>query len=222
MFFNPLLMDFIFFSESPNPIRKPFLNISASSLQRLIKADIFLSVWSMTVSPCARLPKSTALPPNPEPPPVEGEEVSPVLSEEASSRRLIWSKPIRARISFAAFFAAFPTPLVALLKPLAAEAERSRLSLAVEAAPPSSATGAAVFPDCDFFPLISSVKALKAFASVESFPSTVFITLITGVNRLISPCPSVAFRESICSFMIRTWFAHESEVRAKSPVAAVS
>ena len=134
---------------------------------------------------------------------------------------LIWSNPIRDFIFFAAFCAALPALLVLLVRLEAASEAPLRLS-------PASAAEAAISdtpllpPSLALFPVISSVNALNAFASVASLPIAMLITLITGVNRLISPCPIVAMSDCVCRLRILHWLAHESDVRAKSPCAADS
>ena len=52
-----LIIDSIFFSEFPNPILNPFLNIAASSLHRFSRPDSFLSVLSISVFPVALSPE---------------------------------------------------------------------------------------------------------------------------------------------------------------------
>ena len=69
------------------------------------------------------------------------------------------------------FFAAFPAALIFSLTP-------------------AEAASAACIPEATlsaFFPVNFSVKALNTFASCTSFPINVLITLIAGVNTLISP-----------------------------------
>ena len=129
----PAVMVFILFWESPNPILNPFLNIAANSLLRFNKADIFLSVLSITVSPCVKFPKSTPVPLTPVPLPVDGVELS--VSVWLSSL-LIWSKPMRVRIFSAAFLADLATPLLALERLSAELAASSIPALAPAAALP--------------------------------------------------------------------------------------
>ena len=133
-------------------------------------------------------------------PPAVPESESDSASDGLSSF-WIWSNPIRERISFAAFFAALPAFFVESAM-LSADWEASSIPA------PASAAAAPVdaiwlVPD-DLLPVISSVKLLNAFARVANFPIRVFTALMMGVNKLISPCPIVAFRESNCSFRMRT------------------
>ena len=114
-------------------------------------------------------------------------------------------------MSLAAFFAAVPAPDAADPALSDAAATASIPAAAAETPPPD-----------DFFPDISSVNALNAFARVISFPMIVLITLSTGERTLINPCPIVALRLSNCNLRILTWFAHPSEVLEKSPAAEVS
>ena len=214
MLFNvsPILSHFlripsILFPLSPNPIKNPFLNRPASSLPLSSKSCILRFKPSTTVSPSASLPKSTL-------PATSGTALPVVLLLSSFlSRRLILSKPIRLFSFLDAFSAAFPAAVV--------------LSFRFSADPAASSIPAAVccilsvVPD-DFCPVISSVNDLNALASTLRRPTTALITLRTGVNRLIRPCPTVAIRDCICKDNTLHWFAQESDVRAKSPCAADS
>ena len=187
----------------------------------------FLSNLDTASSPVAKDPKSTGLPrlpPDaPEPFGVLPESpVSPDEDSDGSESFVILSNPIRDRICFAAFCAAFPVFFTADVVSFAASAAFCSPVLASVAAVPVAAIWALPPPDDPefLFPVISSVNALNAFASVTSFPKRVFTACMIGVNRLISPWPIDAFRESICSFSTLTWFAHDPDVRAKSSDAA--
>ena len=178
-------------------------------------------------SPVDREPKSTGLPrlPPDTPEPFGALPESPVPPDEdsdGSESFVILSNPIRDRICFAAFCAAFPVFFTADVVSFAASAAFCNPVLASVAAVPAAAIWALPPPDDPefFFPVISSVKALNAFARVTSFPRRLFTVCMIGVNRLISPWPIDAFRESICNFNTLTWFAQEPDVLAKSPDAA--
>ena len=88
-------------------------------------------------------------------------------------------------ISFAAFFAAFPAPPMAV-PALSADSATPSIPAAATAAPPPP----------DFFPANISVMDLKALARLISLLIMRLITLITGVSTLMSPWPIVAFKLS--------------------------
>ena len=207
---SDFLIFVIFFSLSPNPIRNPLRNKPANFFTLSIRPARDWSIFVITVSPCARLPKSM-LPPEVAPvPPFPPEP--PELSEAGLSIFCIWSKPINTRISLAAFFAALPAP--------AAPSARSSAAPAAPLKPSSAFPAISDMPEDAFFPVISSVKDLNAFANITNLPTTALIPLIIGVNRFINPCPIDALRLSNCRERMRTWFAQESEVLAKSPLAS--
>ena len=155
------------------------------------------------------------------PVPVDGEEELPELESDCASSLLILSKPMRAFIFFAAFCAACPT-LSVLLARLDAESDAFSRPVPASSAAPATAATPLLSEPLDLFPVINFVKDLNAFASVTSFPITILITRMIGVNKLIRPCPIVAMRDCICRLSILHWFAQLPEVRAKSPCAADS
>ena len=186
----------------------------------------FLSNLDTASSPVAKDPKSTGLPrlPADVPEPFGVLPEFPVSADEdvsdGSESFVILSNPIRDRICFAAFCAAFPVFFTADVVLFAASVAFCSPALASVAAVPA----AAIWPspeDPEFlFPVISSVKALNTFARVTNFPRRVFTVCMIGVNRLIRPWPIEAFKESICRLNTLTWFAHDPDVLAKSPDAA--
>ena len=187
-----------------SPVLKAFFNF-------LAKAFTFLSTLEESIFTSGVIATSALMPVlAPLPLPLPELELLPL---DFSLSLLILSKPIKERDAFAAFFVAFAS-----------------LSAAPDAAfrfSSASAAPAAVAFICDSllledFPVKNSVNALNFAAKTDNFAITVFITFKTGANKLINPCPIVAFRDSKFNCRILTWFAHWSDVFAKSPCAAES
>ena len=117
---------------------------------------------SMTVSPRDRFPKSTPVPPMPDVPillPELGVELS---LDVLLSSLLIWSKPIRARIFSAAFFAELATPLLDFER---LSAELAALSIPV-LAPAAALPIAEICPEALLLDFLTGNQLCKRFKGV--------------------------------------------------------
>ena len=108
----------------------------------------------------------------------------------------------------AACFAALPTaPVLSASCPALSAASASPVPASLATVPmsaiPSTALSLIPPPDEADFPVINSVKLLKAFAARSNFDRSLLTWIKIGLKRLIEPCPKLALMDSMRKFRIR-------------------
>ena len=185
------------FSKSvPKPFFKPSLNVVAIS--SIIRLNLLSSSPAFPIS----LDTLVSIP-IPEVLPLESE-----LSSVGSVSLFIWSKPASDfSISLAVFLAALPISLT--------------LSAALPASAPIPAISELIEPiEADISaPVSNCTKLANPSATFCNPASRLLKPLNIGVNNAMKPLPREAFNCSNRSESILVWFAQESCVLTKSPVA---
>ena len=153
------------------------------------------------VSTCTSPPDAPPpdAPPPPEPPEPDPLELSGVVIRFSSSKAL---KPL---FIFSTFFAACPV-LSAISAALPAASDQS------SAKPPAEIS--------NFHPKIDPNALVTVVAKAITFCMTALRVRTNGLKALISAPPIIAASCSNDCLRILTWFAHVSDVLAKSPCAA--